>query len=245
MPFDLLQSPLLQGLGFLHGFSTRAGGASAGAFASLNLGGSVGDDPEAVEANHRILAAAAGIERAAFRSATQVHGTELLVLGSEKRPPPTEADALVATIPGLAVGVRTADCVPILLAHRPSGKVAAVHAGWRGTLVEIAGKAVATLAAAGCPPRELAAAIGPAIGPCCYEVSEELAETFSARWSAEAKGRALDLPRINQLQLLAAGIPADHIDPLSLCTSCDEARFFSHRRDRGKTGRHLSFVVSP
>ncbi|AKU91041.1 peptidoglycan editing factor PgeF [Vulgatibacter incomptus] len=243
---EILRSERFAAAGIAHGFSTRGGGVSTGPLASLNLGGSVGDDPGAVEENHRRLARAAGFERGAFRSAVQVHGSRVLVLGADAPiPPGEEADAILAAAPGLAVAIRTADCVPILLADPRTGRVAAVHAGWRGTEAGIAAEAVRALAELGSAPSELIAAIGPAIGPCCYEVSSELADRFVRLAGPEVvEGRRLDLILINRLQLRAAGIPEASIEQVGGCTSCDDSRFFSHRRDAGRTGRHLSFVFS-
>jgi YfiH family protein len=164
----------------------------------------------------------------------------------ERTEPRLEADALVAH--GGAVGVRTADCVPILIADPQRGRVAAVHSGWRGTAQRIAARAVEALAAQGSNPAWLVAAIGPAIQACCYEVSDELGARFAAAFGEDVVSRArprphLDLPRAVRKALEQSGVAADRIEVLPHCTSCDSGRFFSHRRDRGRTGRHLSFVA--
>ncbi|HWV36889.1 MAG TPA: peptidoglycan editing factor PgeF [Vulgatibacter sp.] len=239
-----LRSDRLAREGFVHGFSTRTGGVSGGPFASLNLGPTAGDDPAAVEENHRLLAAAAGFPRADLRLVHQVHGDRVLRLGGWEPPPAgAEADAILATAPGIAPAVRTADCVPILLAHPRTGRVAAVHAGWRGARLGIARKTVREMAAAGTPAGELVASIGPAIGRCCYEVSADLAEDFVASYGSRvADGRRLDLREVVRLQLTGAGIPAPAVDLVGSCTACHPEAWFSHRRDRGRTGRHLSFI---
>jgi len=241
---SFLQSPLLLGSGFVHGFSTRHGGCSHGPFASLNLGASVGDDEERVEENHRLLAAEAHIPRASFRTVSQVHGDEVQLLDDPHQlGAGIEADAVASLVPGLVPAVRTADCVPILLADPETGWAAAIHAGWRGTESRIAGKAVEAFSVRGSRRQGLIAAIGPAIGRCCYEVSSDLASRFQATFGPEvASGRHLDLALANRLTLLDAGLPADSIESMDRCTSCDSGRFFSHRRDRGITGRHLSFI---
>ena len=245
-----LTSPLLP---FRHGFSTRAGGASEGPYASLNLGFAVGDIRERVEENFRRLAQAAGIPASAFVTASQVHGDRVLKAeeppaGDFPRPPQAEADALWTDRSGVAVGVKTADCVPILIGDPDTGRVAAVHSGWRGTELGIAARAVEVLAAEGSPPARLLAAIGPAIRACCYEVSEDLAARFARALGEEVVARAfpkphLDLPAAVRRTLEQSGVHAEHIDLLPCCTACDAERFFSHRRDRGVSGRHLSFVV--
>jgi len=240
-----LTSRLLTEAGFVHGFSTRRGGVSAPPFDALNLGGSVGDDPAAVERNLELLAADAGIDRGAFRAVRQVHGDRVLVAGEGPHDPDAEADAVLAAAPGLAAAIKTADCVPILIADEATGLAAAVHAGWRGTVAEIAVRAVEALQARGAAPSRLVAAVGPAIGRCCYEVSPDLAARFASRHGAAAvEGRRIDLATANRLLLLEAGLAADRIEVLDRCTSCEPALFFSHRRDAGRTGRHLSFVAA-
>lgn len=232
----MLRGERLAREGFLHGFSLRAGGVSTGPFASLNLGGSVGDDPAAVEENLQRFARAAGLAAPPV-TATQVHGVVVVAAAEARR---AQADAVVATAAGEAVAIRTADCVPLLLAHPRSGRAAAVHAGWRGTIDGVLAAALRALAA---PPAELLVAIGPAIGPCCYEVSEELAGRFRASFGAVvAPARHLDLHRCHELALAQAGVPAASIERVGGCTACDPGRFFSHRRDAGRTGRHLSFI---
>ncbi|HEY0838877.1 MAG TPA: peptidoglycan editing factor PgeF [Vulgatibacter sp.] len=241
-----LRSERLGAEGFVHGFSTRAGGRSAGPFASLNLGGTVGDDPEAVAANHRILAEAAGFAVTDFRTVEQVHGDRVLLLDDAAPPPPgSQADAILAAAPDLVPAVRTADCVPVLLADPASGKVAAVHAGWRGAIAGIPAAAVSMLEACGARASALVAAVGPAIGRCCYEVSEELASRFAAAFGpGVVEGRRLDLREVVRRQLDARGIPSASVELVGGCTACDRALHFSHRRDEGRTGRHLSFVRS-
>lgn len=235
----ILRAEALRAAGFLHGFTTREGGVSAAPYDSLNLGGAVGDEPAAVAENLRRATAALGL-RAPPASARQVHGA---VVVEAARAEGVEADALVARAPGEAVAVRVADCVPLLVADRRSGQVAAIHAGWRGTIAGVTEAAVRALLASGSRADELIAAVGPHVGPCCYEVSEELVARFSAAFGAEVvTGRRLDLGRCNELRLRGLGVPA--IERVGGCTACDGARFFSHRRDAGRTGRHLAAIAS-
>ena len=230
-----------------HGFPTRAGGVSTGAFTSLNSSYAVGDDPAAVRANLEALAAAAHVTPERLFTVKQVHGDR--VVNALESAADTEADALVTRTPGTAVGVRTADCVPILLEDRRTGAVAAVHAGWRGVIAHIVAKALAQLIGPGGAPDEVYAAIGPSIQRCCFEVDGDLPERFTQAFGDEvlvapapgAKAR-LDLTRAVQLTLDRSGVPSGHVATLPQCTMCD-ARFFSHRRDRGLTGRHLSFIT--
>jgi YfiH family protein len=237
---DLLTSPALRG--FPHGFTTRRGGVSRAPWDALNLGGAVGDDPAAVAENWSRLAAATGLSFARVR---QVHG-DRVVAARAAGAPGEEADAVTTAAPGVAACVLVADCVPVLLADPRSGAVAAVHAGWRGTIARIAARAVEALARDhGARPGELVAAIGPSIGPCCYEVSPELAARFAREVGGEAAPRAdrVDLWRANARVLADAGVAPGAVDTLRRCTSCEGDLFFSHRRHSGCTGRQVGYVA--
>jgi YfiH family protein len=229
--------------GFPHGFTTRQGGVSSPPFDSLNLGGSVGDEPARVDENWRRLEAATGL---AFARVRQVHGARA-VLASAPSGPEEEADAVLSATPGLAACVSVADCVPVLLADPVTGAVAAVHAGWRGTIARAAAAGVSALAGAGARAGDLLAVVGPSIGPCCYEVSPDLAARFGVEVGAETVRDGprprLDLWRANALALRAAGVPGDRIEVVGRCTACERALFFSHRRDGGRTGRQMAFVA--
>ena len=157
-----------------HGFTLRSGGVSEGKRASLDLG-PAGDVAPDVRENRSRLARAAGFPADRLVLAEQVHGT-IVARGRPGQVP--EADALWTDAAGTWVGIRTADCVPLLLSSEDGNRVAAVHSGWRGTVGRIAEEAVATLAREGVAPASLRAAIGPSIGACCYEVSDDLALRF-------------------------------------------------------------------
>jgi YfiH family protein len=238
----VLESTLLRG--FPHGFTTRQGGASLAPFDSLNLGGRVGDDPGHVAENWRRLEGATGL---AFARVRQVHGARVVRLDAACDPG-EEADAVVSMVPGVAATVSVADCVPVLLADPGSGAVAAVHAGWRGTLARAAGEGVRALAReAGTAPARLLATVGPSIGPCCYEISADLAGTFAGAFGP-AVIRAGDRPHLDlwsasRAVLLGAGLAPDRVEILGRCTSCERDLFFSHRRDAGRTGRQAGFVA--
>jgi YfiH family protein len=243
----------------------RTGGVSAAPFDSLNLGGLVGDDPLAVDRNRTLLFEAAGLAASQVATVNQVHGDRVVFAsagpsrfvvseraGGEALGGAVDADAIVAA-PGVAAGVRTADCVPILLFDPASGAAAAVHAGWRGTFARIASRAVSCLVTSyGTDVAELRAAIGPAIGRCCFEVGADVASRFVEAPAfgsdvvipaAEGQGPHVDLVLANQRLLVAAGLHSEHVDVLDRCTVCEPELFFSHRRDAGRTGRHLSFVL--
>ena len=227
-----------------HGFTTREGGASRGAFATLNLSTTVGDDPARVRENWERLRAATGLDFARVR---QVHGCRVVdaAAGTE---PVEEGDAVATAAPGVAACVSVADCVPVLLADPRSGAVAAVHAGWRGTIDGAAAAGVKALVERhGARPDEMLAAIGPGIGPCCFEVSRDLAARFRdevgpVTATSRDQGSRVDLWRANELLLRRAGLARRRIETLGRCTSCEERTFFSHRRDRGLTGRHVAFI---
>jgi purine-nucleoside/S-methyl-5'-thioadenosine phosphorylase / adenosine deaminase len=147
-------------------------------------------------------------------------------------------DALLENTPGRLVGVKTADCLPILLVDEEHRAVAAVHAGWRGAVQGIAGEAVRRMAAEfGTRPAHLHAAIGPGIGPCCYAVGADVAAHFGERGACH-----VDLVEANRRQLLAAGLAGDHIYAAGLCTMCGRDDFHSYRRDKERAGRMLSVV---
>ena len=235
--------------GFVHGFTTRAGGISEGPFGALNLGAKWGDDPARVRENRRRLFRAAGVER--LYSATQVHGSEVVALAPQADPEEIagrHADALCAAAPGLALAIYSADCIALLFCDPKTGAIAAAHAGWRGTAAGIARATVSALGRAfGARPEDLHVALGPSIGPCCFEVGPEVAEKFApafVRSGAGRSGRAtVDLRAANRAALIEAGVPETHIDADPPCTGCEPARFFSYRRDGRQTGQHVGFIV--
>jgi YfiH family protein len=174
----------------------------------------------------------------------QVHGSRVVEAPWEGTP---EADSGMASQPGLIVGVETADCLPVLLVDPVGRRVAAVHAGWRGTAAGVAARAVEALRRAGSRPADLAAALGPAIGPCCYEVGEELRAAFGDAGSdffrPGPRGRPhLDVRGANRRQLVESGVPADRIADLDECTFCRPELYHSYRRSGPGAGRMLSFV---
>src|SRR5690606_5911667 len=185
----------------------------------------------------------------------QVHGASLRVVTSADAPREVralEADALAALEPGLGVFVRTADCVPVLLAHPGTGAVAAVHAGWRGAVAGIVPKSLRMIAArTGTTPSDWLAALGPHIRVGAFEIGEEVAAAMEAaaagaRVVTRARGAPHgDLAGLVTAQLRELGLPAGNIDDVGGCTHDEPSRFFSHRRERGRTGRHLSGIVAP
>lgn len=235
----------------IHGMFTRLGGASHGPFASLNVGHTVGDDPANVAANHAAIYQALGTCAEAVVTARQVHGNRVAAVSAEdggKTFP--ETDALISNVPGLFLLLRFADCVPIFLTAPKQGAVGLAHAGWQGTLQEIAIQTVRAMAATfGCRPEDLRVGLGPAIGPCCFEVGPEVIEQLRALGSfseefitrPQPNGHAYaDLWQANASQLRQVGV--QHIEFANLCTSCHLDEFYSHRAERGLTGR-LAAVI--
>jgi YfiH family protein len=241
MALQLLTSRLLADLP--HGFTTRTGGTSAAPFDTLNLGDLVGDEPATVADNWRRLEMATGL---AFARVRQVHGARVVTAAGPSAPC-LEADGVVSLQPGVAACVAVADCVPILLATPDGRAVAAIHAGWRGTVERVAVEGALALASSkGATLERLRAVIGPSIGPCCYQVSDDLAGRFESAFGTEvvrrsAAGPRLDLWVANRQALRLAGV--GEIEVLGRCTACERGSFFSHRRDAGRTGRMIGFVA--
>jgi len=224
--------------------TTRGGGASSGAYASLNLGAHVGDQPEAVRENRARLVVALGLSREP-PWLNQVHGTR--VADAATAAPGATADALIAQTAGAACVVMTADCLPVLFCNEAGSLVAAAHAGWRGLAAGVLEATVHALAGMGGAPATLMAWIGPAISAPAYEVGGEVRDAFLAAdpaaasgFTPNARGRwQLDLPALARQRLAAAGV--ERVYGGSLCTAGDPQRFFSHRRD-GRCGRQAALI---
>ena len=258
-----VQSALLKkSSGILHAFSTRKGGVSKPPFATLNLGQGVGDNPAAVEENRQRFFGALGIEAGQVVRARQVHGDSVLnvdVTCTRQAGFPrslvderAEFDALITRVPGLALVVSTADCVPVLIHDPVQGAIAAIHAGWRGTAKGIAARALTAMREAyGTDPSTCLAAIGPCIHGCCFEVDSVVVEAMATTVpNPEAYTRPsrpdhwlLDLVGANRAALEMAGVRPDRIEDVGLCTSCRNDLFFSHRAEKGRTGRMMSFIL--
>jgi YfiH family protein len=224
-------APRLRGV-----FSGRRGGGSDAPWDGCNLGSHVGDAPAAVAANRELLARRLGGARVAFLE--QVHGTVVVDLDAWDGATPPRADAAVTTRPGLAACVLVADCLPVLFAAPDAAGVAAAHAGWRGLVGGVLENTVGLLCAkAGCAPRQLQAWLGPAIGPCCFEVGAEVRAAFVHADSGAVAGFApgapgkwqADLFALARRRLRAAGLPAAALHGGGVCTRCGD-HFFSFRR---------------
>jgi len=256
----------------VHGFSTRIGGASSlDGEKVLNLGFMEWDTPENVNANRHKFQSALGANKLTLVPLKQIHSALLRPFAN---PPaqPCKGDASATNIPGLFLAIQTADCVPILLVDPRKRAVAAIHAGWKGTLARITQKAVGRMHYEyGSKPSELLAAIGPSVGPCCYEVAADFVSKFTTQFADAAdyfdeprsgeepnplqwlnmmppghqpppRGVHLDLRKANRSQLLAAGLRPRNIFVSDLCTACRPDLFFSYRKEGALSGRQMAVV---
>ena len=249
------QAPILKTTNRVaHAFLTRLGGVSRPPFDTLNLGFNTGDNASLVSQNRKTLVKAFALPDSALTTVRQVHGNRVLTVDGSSTPvfSKTSGDAMVTDRTGFALAVLTADCVPILLFAPDCEAIAAIHVGWRGTALNLPGKVVALLAGRfGARPESLRGAIGPSIGPCCYEVDETVHDAFLdhgnlwhdwARESGEDRWR-LNLAKANRDLLTAAGVPENNIEAIDLCTHCQNELFFSFRKDKGMTGRQVSWIM--
>jgi YfiH family protein len=241
--------------GFANAFSTRGGGVSPFPEGALNLAGFDQDAAENILENRRRFISALG-GRWRLAACWQVHGSDVLVVRDPEDPrsESERCDALATNLKGLLLGVKTADCVPVVLGDARTGACAAVHAGWRGTLAGVVGRALAAMREEfGTDPRDVRGAVGPAALGCCYEVGRDVIEAFRAKladadslFTPTREGHALvDLHEANRRQLVAAGVADGRVHLLPLCTMCRTDLFFSYRKDRelhGRTGRLLSVI---
>jgi purine-nucleoside/S-methyl-5'-thioadenosine phosphorylase / adenosine deaminase len=260
---SLVQSRLLRAAGdIFHAFSTRRGGVSQPPYATLNLGQSVGDDLQAVQRNRRRFFGAFGIEPPQVVRVKQVHGDGVLIVDAalakrvgfpqvllDER---FEFDALITSVPDLALVVSTADCLPLLIHDPVRGAAAAVHAGWRSTAKRIAAKAIQAMHETyETDPADCRVAIGPGIRGCCFEVDQPVIEALGGAlttWEDHAQpSRAdhwrLDLAGVNRAILLEAGVRPERVEDLGLCTACRTDLFFSHRAEKGRTGRMMNLIL--
>jgi YfiH family protein len=244
-------SPLLEEIGVPHAFSTRIGGVSSIPFDSLNLGNpngcAVQDDEHRIQENYRRLQEAIGCEGRDRCWVHQVHGGRAEDAGSRDFQNGLKADAMVTTNADQVLAVRIADCTPVLIADSRGAAVAAVHAGWRGVVARVIPAALAKL---GMDAGSMTAAVGPCIGMEAFEVGLEVVNEFKHAFGETApvrlvdggKGR-VDLIEACRQQLVSCGIKPDRIDVTDRCTFRDSDEFFSHRRDKGVTGRMAALIA--
>jgi YfiH family protein len=229
-----------------HAFLTRKGGVSLPPYDSLNIAPHTGDREDCVRENRWRIASAFGFNSDNLILLKQVHRDKALVLKEPipSLPPLLEYDALITNVPNLVLGIRSADCIPILLLDPRRKTLAAVHAGRKGTGLQIAPKVIKKMGKEfGSSPPDLLAAIGPGIGSCCYEIDEKVfLQAYEPFAIPKGDGRwNLDLFAMNLAQLEAAGVKGENIFRIDLCTQCHHDLFFSYRKE-GRTGTQLSFI---
>lgn len=243
--------------GVRHAIFTRRGGFSPYPWHSLNMGGTVGDEPQRVRANHELAFSVLGLKLQAKYDVWQVHGSEVICTSSPRSvgEQPQKADAIFTNVPDVVLFMRFADCVPILLYDLQRRVVGIVHAGWMGTVQKIVSKAVTVMHLKyGCDPQDLLAGIGPAIGPDHYEVGIEVADQVKASFGdnalsflKEERGEAgknkikLDLWQAAVFQLEQAGVR--QIELANICTACHVEDWYSHRAENGNTGRFGALIT--
>jgi polyphenol oxidase len=253
----------LEEAGFVNGFSTRVGGISPMPNNALNLAGFNEDTAENILENRRrfLKLFPRESESWALAGCWQVHGFDVRLINSLAEAKPAEdahgdtiyCDAIVSNATGVLAGVKTADCVPILIGDPTTGAFAAVHAGWRGTLAEVATEALKRMTAEyNTKPQDVRIAIGPAAGSCCYEVGTDVIDAFRNRFpdqelftDTRANHACINLLEANRNQLLSAGVNPDRVNIAPLCTMCRTDLFFSYRREKsvdGKVGRLMSVI---
>lgn len=243
-----------------HGFASRSGGVSPAPYVSLNMGFTVGDDQANVIQNRQRVADGLGFPLESLVAAKQVHGDRVALISKEQlgRGALTydtalqDIDALITDRRGIPISTYHADCIPVLLLDPITPAIGLAHAGWKGTALQIGAKTLAKMTACfGTKPQDCLAAIGPGIGPCCYEVDDKVKDAFARKFAGSQNffkpvGTGhwhLDLWAANAKALEQAGVPRQNIFVSGLCTACNSEWFFSHRRDKGQTGRMASVMM--
>ena len=244
-----------------HGFSTRKGGVSPAPWDSLNLRPGQGDGPEKLRENYRRFFAALGLDETRAVLSQQTHTANIRTVTAEDagkgllRPRDyTDVDALITNVPGLPLTVFSADC-GILLLHDPvHHAIGAIHAGWRGCAAGIVEKTVQAMTQAfGTQPKDLLAAVGPCIGPCCFETDQDVSDAMTAALGAQAAPLMqrrgvkwhVDLAGLNRQWLLRAGVLPDHVETCGLCTACHPDLFWSHRKMGQARGSQIAMAALP
>lgn len=249
--------PAMEALGVAHhGFSTRVGGVSTGRYKAMNLSLNAGEDKDFVEINRCMFVKSLNAGNPEIYTVRQMHGTRVIRIENSENPAEeyrqAQADAIITDRPGVAIGILTADCVPVLLLDPVRRAAAAVHAGRQGTLLHILTRVVRRMEEEfGSSAPDLTAAVGPCIETSCYEVSKEIAEEAVQEHPAsrdavvrEKGSYFMDLRKLNHRELVICGLTEDRIHHVSLCTACHYRTFYSHRKSQGRdTGRMMALIM--
>ncbi|MCF0146540.1 MAG: peptidoglycan editing factor PgeF [Eubacterium sp.] len=240
-----------------HAFTTRYGGVSRGKMASLNLTLREGDFPENVRENLRRFGEVMGAGVDDFAVTHQVHENVVRIVDNRDRhiclsDVPYDADGIVTKEKGLPVMCFTADCVPVLLCDSEKKTAAAVHCGWRSSVGDILGEAVKKMCSLGAEPEKIFAAVGPAIGACCFETDEDVPQAVESWLSGDTEGlfrkkengkTLVDLRSADKRRLMQLGVPETQIDISDECTFCSHEKYWSHRYTKGERGGQAACVV--
>lgn len=240
-----------------HAFTTRFGGVSEGYFASLNLGSNRGDKPEHVRENYHRLCALMGAEDDGCVVTQQVHGNVVKIVDERDRhipltKVPYEADGIVTNVRNLPIFCFVADCVPVLMCDDKHGVIAAVHCGWRSSVLDILANAVEKMCALGAKPEDIHAAMGASIGRCHFETDDDVPDAIEAYLSGDTDGlfdrredgkTLVDLRLANKRRLIQLGVPAENIDISHECTYCSNEKYWSHRYTKGNRGSLAAAIV--
>ena len=249
-----LQSELFSRSGaVIHGFTCRSGGVSSGRISGLNLGFRVNDNYSSVMENYRLVAQDLNFDLSRTVLTKQTHTDNIRIVSEEdagkgiiRESDIEDTDGLITDIKNMTLVVFTADCVPILLLDPVKAVIAAVHSGWKGTVKKIGGRAAEMMKEIyGCKPENILAAIGPSIGPCCFEFGRRDAEQFPDKYR-RPKGEEkvlVDLWRMNRDILAESGIPQHNIDTAEVCTVCHSDEFYSYRTYGENTGRQGAVIM--
>lgn len=235
-----------------HCFTSKCGGESRGNIEGLNLGFRCGDNLEFVSANYVLVAADMGFPFERITAGRQTHSSNIRIIteedagkGVSRESEFQDVDGMITNIKNLPLVVYYADCVPVLLVDSDVGVVAAVHSGWRGTVAGITRNAVEIMVSRfGADPANIKAAIGPSIGPCCFETGEEVALQFDGKFVAKHDDKfKVDLWKANMDILESCGIKRENIDVLKICTICNSDMLYSYRVHKDSTGRMGAFIM--
>ncbi len=244
-------------IGAKHAFTTRFGGVSVGELTSLNLGSNRGDDPENVRENFRRVCALFGTDENGAAVTNQVHRADVRIVTKADRhiclgPTPYEADGIVTGEKGMPIFCFTADCVPVLLWDTENRAAGAIHCGWRSSVADILKNALEAMASLGAEPWTIRAAIGPAIGACCFETDDDVPEAITAWLGGETGGlfvrredgkTMVDLRLANARRLFQLGLPVMNIDLSDECTFCSHDKYWSHRFTKGRRGSQAAVIM--
>jgi YfiH family protein len=224
-----------------HGVFARSGGISSGCFSSLNLGLSVGDDPEAVRENRRLMMEKIQIQRGFYLD--QVHGKTIHVLTEESGQAPIAADGVVTDMRGVGLVIQVADCQGVLFYDPEQKVIANVHSGWRGSVQNIIGDCIDVMTERfRCNPKDIRAGISPSLGPCCAEFVNYREEIPQALWGYKMPDKlTFDFWKLSCDQMMAKGVKQENIETMNLCTRCNTDTFYSYRREK-VTGRFACVI---